>query len=462
MKKNTLIAIGILGALSVVLLILLKSPSREAEKPSWTVPPLAAVTKVEITDSGSTIVLEKSGEAWRVKQPVDAEVAEVAAKNLNDLLKKGFGADQSLAATDLDKYELGASAPSLAFYAGAEKLVAFTVGKESVVKETYVKRTWVKPEGQEQLFRVQAGLKTDLVKKLDDWREKRITNFEEADMTGMEIAYADKKLVFVRGEDGEWSMTEPAGIALDGAAVKRLASGAGRIRVATFADGKKPAETGLATPNTTLTFKLKDKEPVVLMLGGEAPVEASTPESAPAQPDRYIKLGSSELIYVVKQFTYDSFDMQLGDLRNKEMLTLDLKEVARVTFPPEAAGGKPIVIARDGEAWKMESPEARPLNTTTVEGALRGVIKLRAKEIVDTDAAAAGLAEADAPPRIELALQGGGTTTLFVGKNTGADGKERFVRVGADGLIFSLASWSAEKLLPKVADLTQEGGQGGE
>jgi len=455
MKKNTLIAVGVLGALVVVLLVMLNLPSRAPKEQGWTVPKLATVTKVEIKDGPSTIVMEKAGETWQLTEPVKAPMSELAAKALGDLLTKGFGTDDSGAATQAESLDLGATAPTVTLYSGTEKTASFAVGKEQVVKETYVKRTWIKPEGQDKVYRAQAGLRTDLIKKLDDWREKRITNFEEPDMTGMEIAYEGQKLVFARSDAGDWTLTEPTGIAIDGPAVKRLASGAGRLRVASFADGKKLEETGLDKPTTTLTFKLKDKEPVVLMLGGAAPADPAAPGGAPTSPDRYIKLGGADWIYVVKAFTADSFDQHLGALRNKEMLTLDLKEVARVSFPPEVPGGKPIVVARDGEGWKLESPEPQALSTPTVEGALRTITRLRAKDLPDIDPTVAGLGADPAPASIEVTLQGGATTTLYVGNTTGEDGKERFVRVGADGLIFTLASWSAEKLLPKVTDLTQ-------
>ena len=187
MKKETLIAIGVLAVLSIGLLVLMQGSNNEPEPIGYTIPKLADADKIEIAENGTTITLAKEGDGWRIKHPIDYPVAETASTALNTLLSRPIGMDMDYATDAAAKYELGDTAATVTIYVGADAKASFKVGKEITVQPTNVKRVFIQPTDAKRIYRAQAGLRSELIKKLDDWRNKKLFSFEEADITTIDI-----------------------------------------------------------------------------------------------------------------------------------------------------------------------------------------------------------------------------------------------------------------------------------
>ncbi|MEL6177731.1 MAG: DUF4340 domain-containing protein, partial [Myxococcota bacterium] len=243
MKKEPLIAIGVLIVLSIGLAVLMQSQDKSPEPIAYTIPKLDKADKIDITANGTTLTLAKKGDAWRIQAPIDYPVDSTAAENLDKLLSKSIGMDMDFDASTASSYELDDKAPKIAIYIGTDKKANFTLGKEITVQPTNVKRAYIQPEGQSKVFRAQSGLRTALVKELDAWREKKLFDFQDKDVTGITIATNDGTQVVLskgEGDEGSWSMTKPEGVQLDETVAKRLPGAAARLRASGFADDATP------------------------------------------------------------------------------------------------------------------------------------------------------------------------------------------------------------------------------
>lgn len=446
MKRNTLIAALVLAVLLGALAWALNRGPDDAapEVITWSVPPLAAAPRLEITAApGAPLTLSRASGAWRLAAPVEAPVAEPAAQALDKALRGGLKADRALdLPADPGRYGLGEDAPTLALFDGDQLQARLRVGKEEVVEGTFVRRTWVHPEGEQRIYRVQAGLRTDLIKAPDDWRERAITAFDEPDVTALTLAIGGSTLRLQRAEAG-WTLEEPAGIALDVPAVQRLIAAAGHLRAEGFGDGVTADAAGLTAPRGSLTFTLRDKPAVTLRIGAQQP----PPPAAEGQPQRpgntWLQAEGAPTLYTIPAFTAESLLKTLGDLRSKEMLNLDAAEVQRLTLSSVPPGGPARTLERTPEGWRQTAPDPAPVDPARADALLKALTKLRARSIPEVTPAEAGL---DAAPwrRIDLALTSGATATLYLGAPTGPDDQDRFARLGADGLIFVLPAWTLE------------------
>ena len=456
MKKETLIAIGVLAALSIGLLVLMQSGDKSPEPIAYTIPKLDKADKIEITQDGKTTVLAKKDGAWRLQAPIDYPVASSAAEKLDKLLSRPIGMDMDYDASAASKYELGDSAASVAIYVGADKKASFRVGKEITVQPTNVKRAFISPKGQDRVFRAQAGLRTELLKALDDWREKKLVDFEEKDVTGVTIRTADGTEVVLAkadGEEGAWSLTKPEGVRLDETVAKRLPGAAARLRAAGFADDASAEQTGLDTPSHSLIFTLVgDKKPVTIHFGNPLKEDKGAGGGS-TSPDVYMKVGDEKWVYTVKNWTWSQLAKGLPELRDKQMLKLDTKEIASLTFAkPE---GDPLVVESTAEGWKLTKPEAKDVPEANVNAITRIIGDLKASSVPDTDPAKAGLADPTKATRVTVTLKDGSTKTILLGDAAAEGKKDLFARVD-DGMVFVLASFNATKLTPTAESLTKE------
>ncbi len=471
MKKPTLIAAGVLVTLLAVFFFLQSKDDNAPTPPSFEVPHMADLDKIEIVNGAVAITLAREAGVWRLKAPVDFPVADGVQKDLDKLFAASIGMDRQIEPKeDLARYGLDKDTALITLHAGGAKKVAFTVGKEDTVDQTFVKRTWIKPEGGTTVFRAQAGLRSRLLIDLADLRQKKVSEFNKEDVVGVELSYGGKKISLApTAAEGDkpagWKSVEPAGESLDNAAIDRLIGAAGRLRADGFADGTSLADAGLQTPSLTATFKLKAGDPVTIMIGGlvKPAADAAAPPdgAAPPEPSRYLKLASADWIYTAKSFTIDSVDKRLADLRTKDMMTLDVAQVEKITAARPAEGERTEVVLEGGK-WALVSPTAGEANKDLVDAALRTLKDLKAARVSeDVDAQKAGLGP-DQATLLTLSLAGGEVRTVAIGGLVEEGKTDRYVRVGESGPIFELAGFQAEKLAQIKGDaLTSKPVEGG-
>ncbi|MEL6179381.1 MAG: DUF4340 domain-containing protein, partial [Myxococcota bacterium] len=105
--------------------------------------------------------------------------------------------------------------------------------------------------------------------------------------------------------------------------------------------------------------------------------------------------------------------------------------------------------------WALADKDKTAVPKANMSPILRILGDLKAKSVPAIAPEAAGLAEPDKAQRIALKLKDGTEQTLLLGNTTAPDSKDRFARV-ADGLVFVLASYNADKLAPNQETLTKE------
>lgn len=453
MKKQTIIAVAVLACLVGALLLLMQYEPRGEQKIEYAVPSIEKVDKIQIVDGDKKIVVAKKGDKWSLLEPVGYPVEDAVAEDLDKLIKLGIGLDMEKGKVDAAPYELGATAPTATFFAGETALVTLHIGKEEQVKSTGVKRTFIMPDGQEGIYRAQAGLKTTLVRDVDKWRAKKVTSFEGKAVTAMEIAYDSTKLAFAHKDD-KWELAAPAGVKLDSSAVDRLASAAGRLRIDGFADDAKGADTGLDSPLMTLTFTVTGQDkPVTIKLG--APVRGED-GSVGDNPDQYLQLDGAKWVYTVKSWTYKNLFKKLGDLRDKEMLSIDAADITTMTFVGAAPAGANIVLAKHAKGWELTAPSKAAVPTANATKITGFLSKVRAKSIPEGITAEAAGIGVEGAKRLEVTRKDGSVSVLHLGKPVAEGKKDIYARVGSDGLIFTIASWSVDNLTPTVDKLTKE------
>lgn len=203
------------------------------------------------------ITLEKKGDKWAVTKPVEAPANQSNVKSLLDNLKDLKVSEQvePNATDDVKKtYQLdGPKAVHVVAFKGGEKKVDDLFGKNGGRGQVVI------ADGKPGVY-IATGYSSYLyTRELKNWRETEVFKFDDANVTSMTIEKKTGAFSFTKGGD-HWAGTfkgQPIAD-FDEEKVKEALRTYKNLNADDFGDGKSAAETGLDSPESTVTIALKD------------------------------------------------------------------------------------------------------------------------------------------------------------------------------------------------------------
>ena len=374
-----------------------------------------SVEQVRLERDGKTILVERSGEDWQIVEPlaakadkgaVDAIVAAVADCQVD----KNIGAVED----DLERFGLATPLVTVTLAVGDDETLTVRVGKPAPIGDSaYIQRA-----SDDHVLLAPASLRTTVDKQLDDLRDKKLFAFEDDDVRWFEIRRGERRIRLERGDDGSWSMTEPADLEADEGAIGTYLSSLRSLRAASFVteEADDLEVYGLATPLVEVAFATGDaaQEPTVLELGGEK-----------TETEIYAKIAGADTVYTINDWAYRNLDKSARDLRDKSLFALAADEIHAVQVVRK--NGDDFRLTRDGDAWQVEGADG-PVKQAEVEQFVGDVAGLAGYEIVADeveDPAAFGFDD----PVIQLSVFGSEEAPLgsvVVGRTEADGGLQNF------------------------------------
>ena len=475
MKKNTWIILGVFVALLATYLVLEQAPegdrSERLSLPTLSEPPkeeakaegeaaaptptvagtlMSAINLVEIVRAGETVRIERAGDdEWTITQPRKARVDSYKVKQMLGLFKT---ASESIFSTpqkdpnDLRYYGLDdAERVKVTLHKDGQVWLSLLIGHvEKADDQTGDRDTFVQKDGDDWIFRIQGkDLRAPFDKPFADLRSKKLFGFKREQVKELRISNPDDarypEIVLVResaaegeGEakptpDERWSMTKPAGFAID-KPTSYLSSFA-NLSVSGF-EAEAPAGAGLDGPGDRITALLDDGQKRSLLLGKELGDAA------------WARVEGSDEVVKVSKYTAKSLRKGAMDFRNKKLLDLTKEQITRVQYGD-------LVVARAGEGWRMSGAAAHEAGADEMDKALRDLTSFAIDGYVSPnpgvearglDASATRLVVQTANARYEVLL----------GKEE--DGK-RYGTLAGSGEIWRATTYNANKLVKAAPEL---------
>lgn len=430
-------SIGVLVALNVLLAggIALTRPAPERERPTFALPALAVIDRIEIQRTGQRdVALVREGAAWTVS---GAPIDPYALAALEAALSAPVGADQAvaLAGADEDAFGVGEHALTVTFVSGAGRRTV-RIGKGQGDR-----RTFVRPLDEAVIYRARADLRTAFDRPATHWRERRLFNRAPEEIAVLSSTVGERLDWSARraSPDAPWVLGEGAGGAMGeagGAMGEAGAIEAGQEEINAVANTLATAQAhDFAPPGTPLrTVAMLHAQTFAGETFGLALGPAADDGSRPA------RVAGSEAVAIVPRHLAVFLAARANDLRERRLFEVEWTAVVEVVI----AGAPPIRLVREGSRWRMVTaagPQgAQPVPAAAVEGWLSGLLSLRAAgfpEAVPADAFAAPVA------RVGLLLGGDRQIELEVGAawRGGAhfartsDRPARVVVIGAGALV---------------------------
>ena len=287
-------------------------------------------------------------------------------------------------------------------------------------------------ERAEQAKKVLGDLENDDVDAVEiAWGEQRV-RLEKRSPAGAEDEEAGDAEEGADQEDSpaeeSWWLAEPREARADRTQVNRFLTTLVDLEKRRTLEDPDRAAMGLEPPAATVTLTTECGERV-LQVGSEVPVSE----------DRIVALAGGSEAYQVRGAMWDDLTRDPGDWRDKKILPAEQDDIARVEM--SSGEGEPVVLARDGDAFRLEAPFRDRADRDAVRDFVSRLAQLRVQSFVDDpqteveDRDALGLD----PPRavVTAHLEGGEPVRLELGGVAGEEPERRYGRVGDQVFVFA-------------------------
>jgi hypothetical protein len=334
------------------------------------------INAVTIKNAEGTIELrQKENNIWMIESPIKDRADTMIVNGLfttAEFLRaeEVLGADKPIEKDQLKEFGLANSETKVSF-AGGDKPVELLFGKDTAVEG----KLYIKLADDKRVFVIANELKNQISKKVDQFRDRRLSELTTAQINKAVIKTAAGEIELAKKND-HWSLTKPFQARGDDAKTGDLLSQVTTARIESFvADSGNLAAYGLQDPRAAISlFSEGSEQPTVLQIGDNSKDEK-------AKDQTYAKLSTRDAVVILPKSIESLLQIQPNDLRDKNLLRVDADIVDRITI--EGQGHEKIVLARNGEAWVRKTDKDLPINSTEV---VRMLNELRVQQVTKFEA----------------------------------------------------------------------------
>jgi hypothetical protein len=368
------------------------------------------------------VVLEKSGDEWRLAAPVKGRAANAQVESLLSTIS-GLEERGRVEQTAVDLAKVGLTKPSLTLSLWTRKGAKpqkFDIGADTPDGQDLYARL----EGRKDLLVLSAYVRSQLNRKADDLRDKEPFHFSTPDeVFAFALARGQETIELRRGKGartkpGAWKIVAPVKADADPSAVDSVLRALQNARVQKFVQEspKDVAAFGLSQPRLTVTVEWRKKNERrthtdTLLVGG------------PFEGDQYYaRLGGDQPVLALKNTDVTGFDKPLADLRDKRLVRFDTSRLTRIVV---RKGDKTTTLVKKDKDWVLQ-PGGKATESARVSDLLWAIEDLRAEQFVEErakDLAKYGLNK----PTLEVTLAEGRAEKGFIAA-AAADGTQYYVK----------------------------------
>ena len=312
--------------------------------------------------------------------------------------------------------------------------------------------TMVRVPGKDDIWQANGSIRFTFDKSETDWRDKSITTFTVADAEKLDITSktggtislkkADKKAETKAGAAGandEWTVvTSSVPIPkLDSTVAGGMVSALASWKTNDFGDNIKPDVSALNDPALTIAVSLKGGKKVTALIGNKK-----------TEDEFYVKSDTSPQVFIVKKWAVEHINKRPIDFRDKSICDIDAAELTEVAV---THGAESYTIVKNGKDWKATKPAKTEVDSSKVTPIAGAFKAWKATGFADDPSSlkAAGLVK---PQATIVAKSKAATCSLKIGDES-KDKQSYYVQAGNAPDVFTVAKWSADRVLVKVADI---------
>ena len=309
---------------------------------------------IAIQNGDDKIELTRQDGKWRLTTPVKDQADSAEIDNLiSDLenWRKEAVVPASQATAEKGRLnEFGLVQPKLRLrLLGPGMPPEIFFGKDAALEG----KMYVRFADAKDVFIAPQTVRTDISKKPDEFRDRKLTDLTTAQVTRAALKSAAGEIE-LRKKNEHWEIEKPLQARGDDQKIGDLLAQVTNARIQEFVagdDGDLHAY-GLSEPRGSITiYGADDKEGRTLQLGAVA---------EKIKDAIYVRYLPRKAVYALPKKTEEILTVRPNDLRDRHLVRIDTDNLDRLTI--ESAGQAKIVLARKDQAWSIASRNNQPAN----------------------------------------------------------------------------------------------------
>jgi hypothetical protein len=359
--KTTLLLLAAVVALGVFIKYESKGPSTEEARQQAQYMVNFEREKLDgivIQNGDDKIELRRQDKKWRIETPFKDQADSGAIESLLADLESWPKFD-TIPAQEIEKDkgrldEFGLSKAKLRLkLLGKEMPPEIVFGGDAAFEG----KMYVRLEDTNAVFLAGQTVRTDISKKPEDFRDKKLTDLTTAQVTRVLLKTAAGEMELEKKAD-HWEIIKPLRARGDDQKIGDLLAQITTARIQQFVaeDRGDLHPYGLAEPRGSVTlFTAEDKGGQLLQIG-------SVPEKEKDQV--YVRFAARNAVYTLPKKIEEILGTKPADLRDRHLVRVDMDILDRITI--DAAGKGKTVLARQAESWTIASRNNQPANSGEV------------------------------------------------------------------------------------------------
>jgi hypothetical protein len=326
------------------------------------------VAQITVKNADGEFLLQKEKDNWKLVKPLETKADKSAADSL--------ASDLALAKTERTIDEPNINWKNFGLDPAPVKLnVKLSDGKTQEIvlgdKDFSSSSVFARIPGQNKVLVLSSTLHNSATKKLFDFRDKNVVEFQRDQLKAMNILTKGKQYAFEKSSD-DWVVKKPFESRGDNTEINSIVSDLELARVEEFVDSssKDPKAYGVATPSIRVDLFLGDNRARKTLLIGNK-----------VDTHYYAKDESRDVVFKVKEDLQKKLDFEPSKIRDKKLARFDRANIKQINV--KLADKDFSFFRGSDDKWKMSKPEGHKGKYVSEYKIFWPLEDLEGKELID-------------------------------------------------------------------------------
>ena len=313
---------------------------------------------ITIQNGDDRIELRREAGKWRLTQPVKDQADSAAVDNLiSDIefwRKEGVIPAKAVTAEKGHLNEYGLLQPKLRLRLIEPKGPSeIFFGKDAALEG----KMYVRLADAKDVFIAAQNVRTDISKKPDDFRDRKLTDITTAQVTRAVLKSPAGEIELMKKNE-HWEIVRPLQARGDDEKIGDLLANVTNARIQEFvSDDRGDLHAyGLSEPRGSITIYGPDEK-----RGRTLQIGSAAEKIKDAVYGRFLPRNA---VYALAKKTEDVLNVRPNDLRDRHLARIDTNNLDRINL--ESTGQPKIVLARKERDWTIASRSNTPANSDEV------------------------------------------------------------------------------------------------
>ncbi len=396
------------------------------------------IAQIAVKNAEGEFVLQKDKDTWKLAQPL----ATKADKSSADSLASDIAQAKSERALDepnpnFKNFGLEPAVVKIAVKLGSGQTHNLELGDKDFSSSSVFARI----PGQNKILVLPSSLHSSATKKLFDFRDKNVLEFQRDQLKAMNILTKGKEYALEKATD-DWSVKKPFESRADNTEVNSIVSDLEFAKIEQFVDSPAELKTyGLASPAVRVDLFLGDNRARKTLLVGNK-----------IDTNYYAKDESRDAVFKIKEDLFKKLDFESTKIRDKKVLRFERANAKQIDI--RVSDTEMSFFRGSDDKWKMSKPAGHQGKFISEYKIFWPLEDLEGKELIDNGSltdAKYGFATPSA--QVKVVEKSGKTTEVTLGK---LDKEQIFVKTSSGTTVYKVEKKILEDLKLKPEDIIEK------